>query len=120
MLSINWGSENFEIVYGFDFVIDGLGVDLLWFILLFSQYIFDLFELGLGGLLIVDCLQEVIGYDLVVIDVMFKLFLFILFGFIQGFGFFNLSCFGLLLDWVFGVGIFMLIKYNDIRRSGEY
>lgn len=74
-LSTNRGSENFETVHGFDLVIDGSGADPLWFTSLFSQHTLDLLELGLGGPLTADRLQEAIGYDLAVTDVTPKLFL---------------------------------------------
>lgn len=74
-LSTNRGSENFETVHGFDLVIDGSGADPLWFTSLFSQHTLDLLELGLGGSLTADRLQEAIGYDLAVTDVTPKLFL---------------------------------------------
>lgn len=101
-LSTNRGSENLETVHGFDLVIDGSGADPLWFTLLFSQDALDLLELGLGGPLTADRLQEAIGYDLAVTDVAPKLFLPNLAGLTQGPGFPNLSCLGLLSDRVLG------------------
>lgn len=86
-LSTNRGSENFETVHGFDLVIDGSGADPLWFTSLFSQHTLDLLELGLGGPLTADRLQEAIGYDLAVTDVTPKLFLPTLSGLTQGPGF---------------------------------
>lgn len=83
-LSTNRGSENFETVHGFDLVIDGSGADPLWFTSLFSQHTLDLLELGLGGPLTADRLQEAIGYDLAVTDVTPKLFLPTLSGLTQG------------------------------------
>ncbi|MGA7050932.1 MAG: NADPH-dependent L-lysine N(6)-monooxygenase MbtG [Mycobacterium sp.] len=104
-LSTNRGSENLETVHGFDLVIDGSGADPLWFTSLFSQEALDLLELGLGGPLTADRLQEAIGYDLAVTDVTPKLFLPTLSGLAQGPGFPNLSCLGLLSDRVLGAGI---------------
>ena len=101
-LSTNRGSENLETVHGFDLVIDGSGADPLWFTTLFSQDALDLLELGMGGPLIADRLQEAIGYDLAVADVTPKLFLPNLAGLTQGPGFPNLSCLGLLSDRVLG------------------
>jgi mycobactin lysine-N-oxygenase len=101
-LSTNRGSENLETVHGFDLVIDGSGADPLWFLSLFSQDALDLLELGLGGPLTGERLQEAIGYDLAVTDVAPKLFLPNLAGLTQGPGFPNLSCLGLLSDRVLG------------------
>ncbi|MEE6138052.1 NADPH-dependent L-lysine N(6)-monooxygenase MbtG [Mycobacterium sp. 050128] len=101
-LSTNRFSENLETVHGFDLVIDGSGADALWFTSLFSQDALDLLELGLGGPLASDRLQEGIGYDLSVSDVTPKLFLPNLSGLTQGPGFPNLSCLGLLSDRVLG------------------
>jgi len=101
-LSTNRGSENLETVHGFDLVIDGSGADPLWFTSLFSQDALDLLELGLGGPLTADRLQEAMGYDLAVTDVAPKLFLPNLAGLTQGPGFPNLSCLGLLSDRVLG------------------
>ncbi|MEZ0350503.1 NADPH-dependent L-lysine N(6)-monooxygenase MbtG [Mycobacterium sp. pR1184] len=101
-LSTNRFSENLETVHGFDLVIDGSGADALWFTSLFSQDALDLLELGLGGPLASDRLQEGIGYDLSVSDVSPKLFLPNLSGLTQGPGFPNLSCLGLLSDRVLG------------------
>jgi mycobactin lysine-N-oxygenase len=101
-LSTNRGSENLETVHGFDLVIDGSGADPLWFLTLFSQHALDLLELGLGGPLTGERLQEAIGYDLAVTGVAPKLFLPNLAGLTQGPGFPNLSCLGLLSDRVLG------------------
>jgi len=101
-LSTNRGSENLETVHGFDLVIDGSGADPLWFTTLFSQDALDLLELGLGGPLTGDRLQEAIGHDLALTDVAPKLFLPNLAGLNQGPGFPNLSCLGLLSDRVLG------------------
>ena len=104
-LSTNRGSENLETVHGFDLVIDGSGADPLWFTSLFSQDALDLLELGLGGPLTADRLQEAIGYDLAITGVTPKLFLPNLSGLNQGPGFPNLSCLGLLSDRVLGGSI---------------
>ena len=101
-LSTNRGAENLETVHGFDLVIDGSGADALWFTSLFGQDVLDLLELGLGGPLTADSLQEAIGYDLAVAHVAPKLFLPNLSGLTQGPGFPNLSCLGLLSDRVLG------------------
>ena len=65
-LSTNQGGENLETVHGFDLVIDGSGADALWFVPLFGQDALDLLELGLGGPLTGDSLQESIGDDLAI------------------------------------------------------
>ncbi len=101
-LSTNTGGEAVETVHGFDLVIDGSGADALWFAPLFSQDALDLLELGLGGPLSGDSLQEHIGHDLALTDVFPKLFLPGLAGLTQGPGFPNLSCLGLLSDRVLG------------------
>jgi mycobactin lysine-N-oxygenase len=116
-LSTNRGSENFETVHGFDLVIDGSGVDALWFTKLFSQDALDLLELGLGGPLSAEHLQEAIGYDLAVEGVTPKLFLPNLAGLTQGPGFPNLSCLGLLSDRVLGAG---LPATEPTRRNHEH
>ncbi len=104
-LSTNRGGEHVETVHGFDLVIDGSGADALWFTELFSQDALDLIELGLGGPLTGDALQEAIGYDLAVSDVTPKLFLPNLSGLNQGPGFPNLSCLGLMSDRILGADI---------------
>ncbi|MDD4866154.1 MAG: NADPH-dependent L-lysine N(6)-monooxygenase MbtG [Mycobacterium sp.] len=98
-------SENLETVHGFDLVIDGSGADPLWFTSLFSQDARDVLELGLGGPLTAESLQEAIGYDLAVADLFPKLFLPNLAGLSQGPGFPNLSCLGLLSDRVLGATV---------------
>jgi mycobactin lysine-N-oxygenase len=118
-LSTNRGSENLETVHGFDLVIDGSGADPLWFTSLFSQDALDLLELGLGGPLTADRLQEAIGYDLAVTDVAPKLFLPNLAGLTQGPGFPNLSCLGLLSDRVLGSRT-SPSKPSTVRRSDEH
>ncbi|GBE66267.1 L-lysine N6-monooxygenase MbtG [Mycobacterium sp. MFM001] len=116
-LSTDRGSENFETVHGFDLVIDGSGVDAMWFSTLFSQDALDLLELGLGGPLSGERLQEAIGYDLAVEGVAPKLFLPNLAGLNQGPGFPNLSCLGLLSDRVLGTEI---PTTDPARRDDEH
>jgi mycobactin lysine-N-oxygenase len=115
-LSTNRFRENLETVHGFDLVIDGSGADALWFTSLFSQDALDLLELGLGGPLASDRLQEGIGYDLSVSDLAPKLFLPNLSGLTQGPGFPNLSCLGLLSDRVLGswIGPAGMSKYRTM------
>ena len=76
--------KRLETVHGFDLVIDGSGADALWFVPLLGQDALDLLELGLGGPLTGDALQEAIGHDLAVTDVTPKLFLPGLSGLTQG------------------------------------
>ncbi|BBX42811.1 lysine 6-monooxygenase [Mycobacterium tuberculosis variant microti OV254] len=118
-LSTNRFSENLETVHGFDLVIDGSGADPLWFTSLFSQDALDLLELGLGGPLTADRLQEAIGYDLAVNELTPKLFLPNLSGLTQGPGFPNLSCLGLLSDRVLGpwVGRAAASKYQTMMEK---
>ncbi len=117
-LSTNRGSENLETVHGFDLVIDGSGADSLWFTSLFGQDVLDLLELGLGGPLTAESLQEAIGYDLAVTDVAPKLFLPNLSGLTQGPGFPNLSCLGLLSDRVLGSSV-GLAGPSKTTRQGD-
>jgi mycobactin lysine-N-oxygenase len=118
-LSTNRGSENVETVHGFDLVIDGSGADPLWFTTLFSQDALDLLELGLGGPLTGDRVQDAIGHDLAVIDVSPKLFLPNLAGLNQGPGFPNLSCLGLLSDRVLGADLGSSAT-SSTRRDDEH
>jgi mycobactin lysine-N-oxygenase len=69
---------------------------------LLGQDALDLIELGLGGPLTADAVQEAIGHDLAVVGVAPKLFLPGLSALTQGPGFPNLSCLGLLSDRVLG------------------
>lgn len=122
-LSTDRGSENLETVHGFDLVIDGSGADPMWFTALFGQDALDLLELGLGGPLTGDRLQEAIGHDLAVSDVTPKLFLPNLAALTQGPGFPNLSCLGLLSDRVLGATFpAQPSTTNDlsIRRKDEH
>jgi mycobactin lysine-N-oxygenase len=86
---------------------------------LFSQDALDLLELGLGGPLTGERLQEAIGYDLAVTDVAPKLFLPNLAGLTQGPGFPNLSCLGLLSDRVLGATS-ATHRSVDPRRADEH
>ncbi|MFV8050849.1 NADPH-dependent L-lysine N(6)-monooxygenase MbtG [Mycobacterium sp. 48b] len=115
-LSTNTGGEAVETVHGFDLVIDGSGADALWFAPLFSQDALDLLELGLGGPLTGETLQEHIGHDLALTDVFPKLFLPGLAGLTQGPGFPNLSCLGLLSDRVLGADL----AHPSMRRLDEF
>lgn len=115
-LSTTTGGEAVETVHGFDLVIDGSGADALWFAPLFSQDALDLLELGLGGPLTGDSLQEHIGHDLALTDVFPKLFLPGLAGLTQGPGFPNLSCLGLLSDRVLGANL----VHPSMRRLDEF
>ena len=119
-LSTNTGGEAVETVHGFDLVIDGSGADALWFSTLFSQDTLDVLELGLGGPLTADALQENIGHDLALTNVFPKLFLPGLAGLTQGPGFPNLSCLGLLSDRVLGAHLASpstrsLDEYQSVR-----
>lgn len=118
-LSTNRGSEHLETVHGFDLVIDGSGADPLWFTSLFGQEVLDLLELGLGGPLTAETLQESIGYDLSVADVTPRLYLPNLSGLTQGPGFPNLSCLGLLSDRVLGSTLGSA-KNPSMRRRDEH
>jgi mycobactin lysine-N-oxygenase len=115
-LSTNTGGEAVETVHGFDLVIDGSGADALWFTPLFSQDALDLLELGVGGPLTGDTLQEHIGHDLALTGVFPKLFLPGLAGLTQGPGFPNLSCLGLLSDRVLGANL----VHPSMRRLDEF
>ncbi|MBP1822063.1 mycobactin lysine-N-oxygenase [Mycobacterium sp. OAE908] len=117
-LSTNRGVEALETVHGFDLVIDGSGADGLWFVPLLGQDALDLLELGLGGPLTGEALQEAIGHDLAVSGVAPKLFLPGLAGLTQGPGFPNLSCLGLLSDRILGADC--TTPERPIRRSDEY
>jgi mycobactin lysine-N-oxygenase len=115
-LCTNQGGEAVETVHGFDLVIDGSGADAMWFVPLFTQPALDLLEIGLGGPLTGEALQDSIGHDLAVADVTPKLFLPGLSGLAQGPGFPNLSCLGMLSDRVLGAKL-----DNDVaRRSDEH
>ncbi|MET4432515.1 NADPH-dependent L-lysine N(6)-monooxygenase MbtG [Mycolicibacterium sp. 624] len=114
-LSTNTGGEAVETVHGFDLVIDGSGADELWFVPLFTQDALDVLELGMGGPMTSESLQESIGDDLAVTGVHPKLFLPGLSGLTQGPGFPNLSCLGLLSDRVLGADL----THDPMRRLDE-
>lgn len=99
------GTERVETVHRFDLVIDGSGVDPLWFLPLLSRDALHRLELWLGGPLTGERLEESIGYDLSIVGSVPKLFLPNLSGLNEGPGFPNLSCLGLLSDRVLGAGI---------------
>ena len=115
-LSTNRSGEALETVHGFDLVIDGSGADAMWFTPLFSQEARDLLELGLGAPLAGDVLEESIGVDLAVSGVTPKLFLPGLAGLMQGPGFPNLSCLGLLSDRVLGARYPRRADTHEITR----
>ena len=120
MRSTNRGGEALETVHGFDLVIDGSGADSMWFTTLFTQEARDLLELGLGAPLAGDVLEESIGPDLAVTGVDPKLFLPGLAGLMQGPGFPNLSCLGLLSDRVLGARYPQRSTRDEmIRRTDE-
>ena len=107
-----------ETLHRFDLVIDGSGADPLWFLPLMSPVSLGLLELGVGGPLTGERLEESIGHDLAVVGVTPKLVLPNLSGVNEGPGFPNLSCLGLLSDRVLGAE--MGVTEQPIGRSGEY
>ena len=107
-----------ETLHRFDLVIDGSGADPLWFLPLMSPASLSLLELGVGGPLTGELLEESIGHDLAVVGVTPKLVLPNLSGVNEGPGFPNLSCLGLLSDRVLGAE--MGVTEQPIGRSGEY
>lgn len=119
-LSTTQGGESLETVHGFDLVIDGSGADALWFVPLLAQDALDVLELGLGGPLTGDSLQEAIGDDLALTDVSPKLFLPGLAGLTQGPGFPNLSCLGLLSDRILGADLTAASTQSPLRRGHEH
>ncbi|MDA2890243.1 NADPH-dependent L-lysine N(6)-monooxygenase MbtG [Mycolicibacterium sp. BiH015] len=119
-LNSNRGGEALETVHGFDLVIDGSGADAMWFEPLFSQDARDLIELALRAPLTGDSLQESIGHDLSVDGLTPKLFLPGLSGLMQGPGFPNLSCLGLLSDRVLGARYQGDAGDRLTRRSDEH
>jgi mycobactin lysine-N-oxygenase len=84
-----------------------------------GQDALDVLELGLGGPLTSDALQEFIGDDLAIADVTPKLFLPGLSGLTQGPGFPNLSCLGLLSDRVLGADLTAATD-PSLERSDEH
>lgn len=117
-LSTDNCGEPLETLHRFDLVIDGSGADPLWFLPLLHPEAVDLLELGMGGPLTGERLEESIGHDLAVAGVTPKLFLPNLSGVNEGPGFPNLSCLGLLSDRVLGAEAG--VSDPPIRRSGEY
>lgn len=112
------GGAPHETLHSFDLVIDGSGADPLWFLPLLHPAALDLLELGVGGPLTRERLEESIGHDLAVAGVTPKLFLPNLSGVNEGPGFPNLSCLGLLSDRVLGAD--MGVTHPPRGRAGEY
>jgi mycobactin lysine-N-oxygenase len=110
--------EPLETLHRFDLVIDGSGADPLWFLPLMSPAALDLLQLGVGGPLTGERLEESIGHDLAVAGVTPKLVLPNLSGVNEGPGFPNLSCLGLLSDRVLGAETG--VAGQPMGRSGEY
>lgn len=110
--------ERLETVHGFDLVIDGSGADPVWFLPLLRQDALDLLELGLGGPVTRDRLEESMGHDLAVSGVTPKLFLPNLAGLNEGPGFPNLSCLGRMSERILGAEIGAVAE--STRRSDEY
>lgn len=94
--------EPLETLHRFDLVIDGSGADPVWFLPLLCPAARAALELGLGGPVTLEALEESIGPDLAVAGVTPKLLLPNLSGVNEGPGFPNLSCLGLLSDRVLG------------------
>lgn len=112
--------ERLETVHGFDLIIDGSGADPLWFLSLLRQDALDLLELGLGGPVTRERLEESIGHDLAVAGLTPKLFLPNLSGLNEGPGFPNLSCLGRLSDRVLGAEISVpTVKLGLDRRPSR-
>jgi mycobactin lysine-N-oxygenase len=110
--------EPLETLHRFDLVIDGSGADPLWFLPLLSPAAVDLLEVGVGGPLTGERLEESIGHDLAVSGVTPKLVLPNLSGVNEGPGFPNLSCLGLLSDRVLGAE--MEVSDTPTARRDEY
>jgi mycobactin lysine-N-oxygenase len=110
--------EPLETLHRFDLVIDGSGADPLWFLPLMSPAALDLLQLGVGGPLTGERLEESIGHDLAVVGITPKLVLPNLSGVNEGPGFPNLSCLGLLSDRVLGAEVG--VTEQPMGRSGEY
>ncbi|OBA79631.1 lysine 6-monooxygenase [Mycobacterium sp. 1164966.3] len=117
-LSTDRSGEPSETLHRFDLVIDGSGADALWFMPLLSPDAVDLMELGLGGPLTGERLEESIGHDLAVSGITPKLILPNLSGLNEGPGFPNLSCLGLLSDRV--LAAHMGVADPSPVESGEY
>jgi mycobactin lysine-N-oxygenase len=116
-LNTNRGGAALETVHGFDLVIDGSGADPMWFASLLSQDARDLIELALGAPMTAEVLQEAVGHDLAVTGLAPKLFLPNLSGLMQGPGFPNLSCLGLLSDRVLAA---RYAPRSSTRRTVEH
>lgn len=114
--------ERLETVHGFDLVIDGSGADPLWFLALLRQDALDLLELGLGGPVTRERLEESIGHDLAVAGVTPKLFLPNLSSLNEGPGFPNLSCLGRMSDRVLGaeIGVITDPPIGSRETTDEY
>ena len=110
--------EPLETLHRFDLVVDGSGADPLWFLPLLSPAAVDLLEVGVGGPLTGERLEESIGHDLAVSGVTPKLVLPNLSGVNEGPGFPNLSCLGLLSDRVLGDE--MEVSDTPTARRDEY
>jgi mycobactin lysine-N-oxygenase len=117
-LSTDRCGEPHETLHGFDLVIDGSGADPLWFLPLLRPNALDLLELGLGGPLTGERLEDSIGHNLAIVGVTPKLVLPNLSGINEGPGFPNLSCLGLLSDRVLGAELG--VTEPPMGRSGEY
>jgi mycobactin lysine-N-oxygenase len=117
-LSTDNCGEPLETLHRFDLVIDGSGADPLWFLPLLSPAAVDLLEVGVGGPLTGERLEESIGHDLAVSGVTPKLVLPNLSGVNEGPGFPNLSCLGLLSDRVLGAE--MEVSDTPTARRDEY
>jgi mycobactin lysine-N-oxygenase len=117
-LSTDNCGEPLETLHRFDLVIDGSGADPLWFLPLLSPAAVGLLEVGVGGPLTGERLEESIGHDLAVSGVTPKLVLPNLSGVNEGPGFPNLSCLGLLSDRVLDVE--MKVSDPPMGRSDEY
>lgn len=114
--------EPMETLHAFDLVIDGSGADPMWFLPLLDRSAVDLLELGLGGPVTCERLEESIENDLAVGGITPKLVLPNLSGLNAGPGFPNLSCLGLLSDRVLGaeLGVTPAPTAAQLGRSGEY
>ena len=123
-LSTDRRGEPVETLHAFDLVIDGSGADPLWFMPLLCPAALDVLELGLGGPITGERLEESIGHDLAVAGTIPKLVLPNLSGLNEGPGFPNLSCLGLLSDRVLGTDIAAVdppVGTNSaMGKSGEY
>jgi mycobactin lysine-N-oxygenase len=117
-LSTDNCGEPLETLHRFDLVIDGSGADPLWFVPLVQPAAMDLLEVGMGGPLTRERLEDSIGPDLAVAGITPKLVLPNLSGINEGPGFPNLSCLGLLSDRVLGAELG--VSDLPMGRSGEY